>query len=554
MDQLREQVARARRRLVLEQFLDRLVWCLLGAFTIAAAAVAAPRMFIIQNLPANWDMTWFVGALGAALIAAIAWTVIRRRSALDAALEIDRRFELRERVSSSLSLAPEEQSSPVGRAVVDDALRAVRRIEVDEKFPVKLNRRAWWPLVPAAFAFLVVTFVDYREASSSIDPISAASADKQVKKSVESLRKKLEALQKQAEKDKGLKAANGLFKQIEQGTRELTEKQQVDRTNAAVKLNDLAKQLEERRQQLGGKDSLKQQLQSMKNLGAGPAEKAAQAMKQGDWKQAFEEMQKLEKQLRDGKLDAKAQEQLAKQLEQLKEKLEAAADARQQAMEDLKKQIEQQKQAGNLAKANELQQKLEQLQKQQRQMDRLKQLAQQMAEAQKGLQQGDSKKAADAMAKVAEQLNQMQQEMNEMEMLDAAMEGLQMAKDAMACEECGGDGCEACQGDMGNKLSNRMSRFGMGMGAQQGGAGPRPDEKNATNTRDTRVRQTPRRGSAVFGGLVEGPNIKGDVAEAIKEEMATLEAEPADPLTAERLPNSRREHAEQYFQLLREGK
>ena len=28
----------------------------------------------------------------------------------------------------------------------------------------------------------------------------------------------------------------------------------------------------------------------MKNLGAGPAEKAAQAMKQGDWKKALEEV------------------------------------------------------------------------------------------------------------------------------------------------------------------------------------------------------------------------------------------------------------------------
>jgi hypothetical protein len=223
-------------------------------------------------------------------------------------------------------------------------------------------------------------------------------------------------------------------------------------------------------------------------------------------------------------------------------------------MEDLKKQIEQQKKLGNLAKANELQEKLAQLQKQQKQMERLQQLAQQMAQAKQGLQQGDAKKAADAMAKVAEQLNQMQQEMNEMEMLDAAMEGLQMAKDAMACAECEGEGCEACQG-MGNMMSMQMSRMGMGMGMNQGrGSGPRPDEKNATNTRDTRVRQTPGRGSAVFGGYVEGPNMKGDVAEQIKEEMATLEAEPADPLTAERLPNSRREHAEQYFQLLREGK
>ena len=77
---------------------------------------------------------------------------------------------------------------------------------------------------------------------------------------------------------------------------------------------------------------------------------------------------------------------------------------------------------------------------------------------------------------------------------------------------------------------------------------------NPTNLRETRVRQKPRQGAATFGGLVDGPNIKGDVAQAIKEEMATLEAEPADPLTSERLSSSRREHAEQYFKLLREGK
>jgi hypothetical protein len=86
------------------------------------------------------------------------------------------------------------------------------------------------------------------------------------------------------------------------------------------------------------------------------------------------------------------------------------------------------------------------------------------------------------------------------------------------------------------------------------GIGPRPDEKNATNMRDTRVRQKPRRGSAVASGMVEGPNIKGEVAQSIKEEMATLSAEPADPLTGDRLPQSRRQHAEQYFQMLREGR
>jgi hypothetical protein len=555
MDQLQKQVARARRRLVLEQFMERLVWCLVGAFTIAAIAVAVPRLFVVDGLPSSWDINWLYGSMGAAFLAAVLWTAIRSRTPLDAAIEIDRRFDLRERVASSLSLRPEEHESEAGRALVNDALRAVGRIDVDEKFRVKVDRRAWWPLVPAAIVFMLVTFVDNRQASSSLDPSSTAKVEKQVKQSAEALRKKIEERRREAEQQ-GLKEAEGLFKQIEQGTKELEKKDGVDRTKAAVKLNDLAKQLEERRQQLGDKDSLKQQLQGMKNLGAGPAEKVANAMKQGDWKKALDEVKELEKQLRDGKLDENAKQRLAKQLEQMKEKLDAAAQARQQAMEDLKKQIEQQKKQGNLAKAGELQQKLDKLQKQEQQMNRLQQLAQQLGQAQQQLQQGDNKKAADAMAKMAEQLGQMQQQMNELEMLEAAMDQVEMAKDAMACEECDGEGCQACMGALANNMMNQFNQQqNMGMGMNQGrGSGPRPDEKNATNVRDTRVRQDPKQGAAVFAGMVEGPNVAGDVSQAIKEEMATLDAEPADPLTSERLPNSRREHAEQYFQMLREGK
>jgi hypothetical protein len=433
-------------------------------------------------------------------------------------------------------------------------VRAVKRIEVDEKFPVKLDRRAWWPLVPAVVAFLLVTFVDNREAASSLDPNSSASIQKQIKQSAEAARKKIEEQRKQAEQ-LGLKDAEGLFKKIEQGTRDLAEKQNSDRTKATVKMNDLVKQIEQRREQLGGKDSLKQQFQSMKNLGAGPAEKAANAMKQGDWKKAMEEVKELEKQLREGNLDANAKEKLAKQLQQMKEKLEAAAQARQQAMDDLKKQIEQQRRQGNLAKAGELQEKLDKLQKQEQQMNRLQQLAQQMGQIQQQLQQGDNQKAAQAMAKMADELGKMQQQMNEMEMLDAAMDQLEMAKDALACEECSGEGCEACMGSLANQFKmNSQSQMNSGMGGNpQAGAGPRPDERNATNLRDTRVRQDPKQGAATFAGMVEGPNVKGDVAQAIKEEMATLEAEPADPLTSDRLPNSRREHAEEYFKILREG-
>jgi hypothetical protein len=555
MDQLRQQVARARRRLVLEQFLGRLVWCLLGALSLAAIGIAAPRIVTIQNLPADWDMAWLGGALGAGIVIALLWTFIKSRSQLDAAIEIDRRFDLRERVASSLSLSEQDQTTEAGRAVVNDALRAVKRIDVGDKFRVQLDRRAWWPLVPAAIVFVLVTFVDYRSAQSSLDPNAPAVQAKQIKQSAESLRKKIEELNKRSQA-KDLKKAENVFKQIEQGVRELEEKKDVDRAKAAIKLNNIAQQLEERRQQLGGKDGLKEQFQSMKNLGAGPAEKAAEAMKKGDWQKALKEFEKLAKDLKDGKLSDADKEKLMKQLQNMKEKLEGANEARKQAMENLKQQIEQMKRQGNTAKAGELQQKLDQMQKQQQLANKLQQMAQQMGQMQQALQQGDGQKASDAMNQMAQQLAQMQQEMSEMEMLDAAMEQIEMAKDAMACETCMGEGCEACQGGLAgmNSLQEMMNQQpGDGMGAGRG-IGDRPDERNPTNLRDTRVRQKPRQGAATFGGLVDGPNVKGDVVQSIQQEMETLSTKPADPLTNERLTKSRRQHAEEYFKMLREGK
>jgi hypothetical protein len=558
MDQLRKQVARARRRLITEQFFSRLAGCLLAALVVAAIAIAVPRVVAIENLAENWDKYWLIGSLVTALVGAMGWTFISNRSALDAAIEIDRRFDLRERIASSLSLSADQQTSEAGQAVVNDALRAVNRINVDDQFRMQLGRRTLLPLVPAAIAFVLIAFVDNREAESSIDPNTTPKQQQQAKNAIESLRKKVAEERAKLEKDKNVEKADTLFKQIEAGTRELAEKQKMDPTKAAVKLNDLQKQLEERRQQLGGKEGLQQQFQKMKNLGAGPAEKAAEAMKQGDLKKALEEVEKLAKELGEGKMDAAQKEQLAKQLDQMKQKLEAAVDAHKQAMEDLKKQIEQQKKQGNIAKAGELQQKLDQMQRQQAQMNKMQQLAQQMGQCQKCLQEGDGKNAAQAMQQMAQQLDQMQKDMNEMEMLNMAMEQIDMAKDAMGCKFCDGEGCQECQGNMAGNNNNGQGmnpdgQPGRGMG-QGVGIGARPEDRGKTNTRDTQVRTKQGRGAATLAGLVEGPNIKGEVGQSIKEEMATLAAEPADPITSDRLPNSRREHAEEYFKILRDGK
>ena len=124
---------------------------------------------------------------------------------------------------------------------------------------------------------------------------------KQVKTTSEVLRRKLAERQEEAHK-KGLKDAEELFTKLEQGTKQLV-KNDEDRKQALVKLNDLAKDLEKRRDDLGGNDRLKEQLEQLKNLAQGPADKMADAMRQGDFQKAAQELKKLRDQIENGQLD-----------------------------------------------------------------------------------------------------------------------------------------------------------------------------------------------------------------------------------------------------------
>ncbi len=542
MNQILDQVRRARRRLSTELFFNRLVRCWFVALALAVVAISVPKLMVIESLPAGWSLNCGLVGLGAGLLAAIGWTLLRGRSTLEAAAEIDRRYGLRERIASSLSMSPVDAATPAGRALIADAQRALGRVDLGERFRIRLGRGAWLPLAPALIAFLLATFVDNPVAQSGIDPASSSMTKAQLDNATKALRERIAKLRKQLP-DKGLEDVEGMFRNLEKQAEQMAKAKDADRKRSLVKINDLAKQLEQRREQLGGDRQLRKQLANMKNLNRGPADKLVEAMKQGQWKNALQELSKLKKQIKNGKLDEQSKQQLQKQISQIQEKLAEAAKARQQAIEGLKKQIENE---NDLARAGELQQKLDQMKKQIAQMDKLNQLAQKMGQFQQSLKQGDAQGAAAALDQMAAQMEQLQQEMAEGEMLDAALDQLQMAKDAIACEECEGQGCPACGGDrLGEKSGN-------GLGAGRG-RGPRPDEKNDTRFRDSRVRQKTGRGSAVVVGEADGPNLRGAVVESIKEQMTAQGSEPADPQVVEQLPKSRREHAEEYFNLLREG-
>jgi len=551
MDQIRQQVALARRRLWTELFLQRLVKCWFVALLAATAAVAIPRLVAVGDLPGGWDAWWLGGAVAAGLATALAWTSLRGRTTLDAAMEIDRRFDLKERVASTLSLTPDVAETEAGRALTDDAIRAVKKLHIDERFRIRLGRAAWLPAVPALLALALVGFVD-NKAQSSVDAKGDVLTNEQRNNASQALRKRLVEPRKAAAA-KGLKEAEELLAKVDKDVEKLAAKKDADRKQTLVKLNDLSKELADRRQKLGGDSEMRKQLAGMKGMQQGPGDKMIDAMKDGKWDAAKQELAKLQEKLASGKLDPAAQKLLEKQLAQLEKKLKDAAANRQQAMENLKKQIELAKREGKLGDAADLQQKLDQLAKQQSQMKQMEKMANQLAKAQQAMKKGDKQAAAQAMQQMQKQMEQMQQEMAEGEMLEMAMDQLELTKDAMLCKECQGMGCAECEGKSSFNFNAKFNgRPGRGMGAGRG-AGARPEERGGVGFRDSQVKQKPGRGAAVITGEAEGPNFRGNVREDIQQEMASQGSEPADAQVIEQLPKSHRENAEDFFNRLREG-
>jgi len=369
---------------------------------------------------------------------------------------------------------------------------------------------------------------------------------KQIQESVKPLQKKLEERALEASKE-GLKDAEDLFKKIEQGTRDLAKKDENDRREAMGKLNDLAKQLDERREKLAQGEKLKEQLAGMKNLPMGPADKLAKDMKNGDFGKALKELEKLKEQLAQGKLDPEKQKQLADQLEAMKDAMQKMADAHQKAQEQLQKQLDKAIQAGDKEGAKKLQDQLQKMAQQQAQMNQLKALGAKLGQAAQNMKDGNMAQAQAALNKMAADLAQMQQDAAEMQMLEATLDEIADAKAAMNCPNCNGQGCDLCQGDKhGEGFTDKLSRAA-------GAEGERPENAHNTKMYDSKVNQNIGKGSSVITGLVEGPNAKGQAAEEIKNQVEAAKHDAADPLTGQRLPRQQRDHVQQYFDAFRKG-
>lgn len=557
-------VRQARRRLIWRRFARTLNVTLFIAFLTSTLAIGAmaivPLSRIVETVglsspdepisaisPTQWVTASLAGTVLLAIVAAALHAWWRAPSIANTATEVDHRFGLRERLSSSLAVS---EDAGVHRAIVtalrDDAARSAASVRIADQFPLRAGRAVWLPL--SILPILAVMIAVVQPAARSSEQVAAAadSAEvRQVRAVASELRKRVSE-QRRTSEAKGLQDAKELFENLERKLDKIADSQSLKRKDALIQLNDIKEQIEARRDRIGSPDQIRNALSQMKGVDGGPAQKIADQIQRGDFGKAADELRQLAKKLKDGKLSDQEKEKLAAQANQLAQQLKAAAQQHEEKKQQLQQQIDQAKREGRSEDAAKLQEKLNNAQAADAQMQQMQNMAEAMQSAAEAMQQGDTESAAEAMQQISEELSDMQSAMSELEDLQSTLDDLAQSKNQMNCGNCNGQGCEQC---MGRGFSNDP-RPGDGRGP---GPGENADDDVDTNTYDTRVQGDVKRGRAIIAGFADGPNRKGITREAIKNVIEASMSEEGDALDDQLLPRDQRDQTQQYFDSFRDG-
>ena len=550
MEQLVKQVRQASRRMWWERFLAAVGWTSLATLILAVVAIAAPKWKPLAWEAATepwWSWAWLGGALVVGILSATILTWMKRRHLLEAAIEIDHRFGLKERVSSTLSLSSAERETEAGRSLIDDASRKISRINVGEQFRMKARWPILLPLVPIALGAMLTLLPNaVRPVVAEVDETEDSSES--VKNATQELRRRISE-RRQAAENADLREAEEMLRRLEEGLDRLASNNDTNREQALIELNELSEELEKRRAQLDSGQNLQRQMAKMADLRRGPADELVRSIQRGDYKNAIEQLQQLAEQLQSSDMTEEQKEALAEQLAQMKENLNQMSAAHQAAQEQLEQQIERQLAQGNEAAAQQLQKQLDQLQQQNNQMQRLDNLAQALSQCSSCLGEGDSEGAAAQLSQLSDQLASLQQEINELEMIEGTLDQIADCKNGM----CAGGGQQPSNSFTSSAGVGQGQGTGDGLGTGQG-TGARPlDDSGSTQFFDSQVGAEVGPGRSTVVDFIPGPNIAGPTREEISSSLEAGRQSDANPLTDLRVPRSQRDHVTEYFNRFREG-
>ncbi|SIO61146.1 hypothetical protein SAMN05444166_6656 [Singulisphaera sp. GP187] len=543
MNELEKPIGRVWRRLRFQRFLSALVWCWGGTLLVVAIAIAVEK-FADRPLPgADWVPFAIAGGAGLVLAALIAG--LSGPSRVDAAVAIDRVFQLNERLSTALTLPESLRATPAGQALLADTIRHVGNLDINVEFAPMLPRTAWVPLIPAVLALSLLFVQPLLQKTAAAKP-SDLIEKKLVVDQTKALGKKIASQRKELEKGK-FAEADKLLAEIEKAAEDLAKAPPAQKDKALVELNKLTDAVKDRQKKLGSSEQIDRQLQQLKQMASsGPADDFARDLAKGEFQKAADELKKIQEKLKSGKMTEADKKGLQEQLKEMSKQLEKLAN-----LDQRKQQLEEARKNGGLSEG-QFKQEMAKLEEQAKNLQQLQKLASKLGQAGEQLQKGDVEKAAAAMGVSQKQLSEMASQLQELESLDGALADLQEAKNGMAGDQAN---------QLGDSLSNMMgmgsgNRRGMGQGLGRGrGQGDRPEAPDDTNTYTAQVKQQMGKGKAVLKGYgPTGNPLKGQSVIDIQAEMATTEGLSAEALTNQKVPKNVEKHIRGYFDQINKGR
>jgi hypothetical protein len=558
---LDRQVARVRRRLFLQALLDVLVWSWFGALVLAVGWFLAEPYLRPGAASLRWEVAG--GLCGAGAILAVVLAVCHRPSALVAALVLDERFQLKERVTTALTLSETERASSAGQALVADVNARLGGLRVGDRFPFRIPRSS--VLVPVGVLVLILLAYFYNPALNAVqavekEPLADSPVAKaQIDKALRPLHKK--PVNKSGERPKSeelerLEAELDRLAQKPHDTREQARELVKDITNAEDEVKKREKQLADR------VDALKEQMKQAERLSKkdkkdGPAKKLDQALDQAAFKkardeaerlgkqlQADEEVARLRKKMKDDMLTDEQKQEMRDQLEKLKDQelSREQKEQMQQQLQDIKDKLERltrsdeakerlrELQRQGAINKDELERELDQLEKNLAKLDdktlqELKELAEKLGQCQKCMKEGKEGEAAQKLAEAAAKLAQLDPK-GENQELQQKLRELQAARQAV---------CQALDGK------------------PVPGASQRPESKDgATASKEEWAHSQMDKGRLQVIDHVRGDGFKGPRKPAeMTEEIRRASQEEPEAIDRQRLPRSASDMARGYFEKLR---
>jgi hypothetical protein len=569
---LNRQLARVRRRLFAQTLLVTLAWAWSAALAVAAAWFLAQPWLWAE--PPGW-LRWAVagGLAGCGTLLAVALAVLRRPSHIAAALALDERFGLKERVTTAVTLDVGAASSAAGVALLADVNNRIAPLRIADRFPIRLPRAA--TLVPALGLLLALLALFYRPVTAmrgKAGEEQPVAADPAARAEVE---RKLKQLQKRGDLQlAGRRPKSPELQRIEAELDKLSRKPHQTREQAREVVKDLTgaeEQVRKREKELADRGrAIQEQMKQLDRLTGkkpqdGPARPLEKALDKADFKTARDEAEKLGRQLeaealadrlrkkvkepgltegqkkeareqfdrmqRQGTgLKPEQREQVQKQLQDIEDKLERLTRS-----EEAKERLRQMERDGLLNK-EQLQRELDQMERNCCQLDAqtkktLGQIAQKLREAGQAMRQGNNAEAAQKLKEAGELMAKLDGD-GECKALAQQLKDLEAARQAL---------CRALDGKAGPPGSGGPA------------SGRRPESKDgATGSVEDWSHSQLDKGRLQVIDHVPGDGFKGPRKPAeMTDDIRRAAQEAPEAIDRQRLPKSASDMARGFFEKLR---